>query len=306
MAEMHDLPGGAVLINAYTGLLRFDPATGQLMPVGGAAPGGVYAMNDLPGGAVLIQLPIFSSVGVASVSGGTLDASGTTVIASAGATQVAITLNDGAAAGPVTLYHFDETGGTTAADASGGGRTATLQGGATFAAGRVGNAVNLSGSSQFVSMPTGVVSGLNDFTISAWVNETSTSAWRRVFDFGTGTTVNMFLTPQSGSGTIRFAITTGGSGAEQRINGTAALPTGTWKHVAVTLSGNVGILYVDGVEVGRNSAMTLRPSSLGNTTQNWIGRSQYADPFLAGKVDEFRIYNRALSPAEVQALFTNP
>jgi len=266
----------------------------------------VSLSGTLPGGAVLIQLPIFSSVGVASVSGGTLDASGTTVIASAGATQVAITLNDGAAAGPVTLYHFDETGGTTAADASGGGRTATLQGGATFAAGRVGNAVNLSGSSQFVSMPTGVVSGLNDFTISAWVNETSTSAWRRVFDFGTGTTVNMFLTPQSGSGTIRFAITTGGSGAEQRINGTAALPTGTWKHVAVTLSGNVGILYVDGVEVGRNSAMTLRPSSLGNTTQNWIGRSQYADPFLAGKVDEFRIYNRALSPAEVQALFTNP
>ena len=266
----------------------------------------VNLSGTLPGGAVLIQLPIFSSVGVASVSGGTLDSTGTTVIATAGATQVTITLRDGAAAGPVTLYHFDETGGTTAADASGGGRTATLQGGATFVAGRVGNAVSLSGSSQFVSMPTGIVSGLNDFTIATWVNESSTSNWRRIFDFGTGTTVNMFLTPQSGSGTIRFAITTGGSGAEQRVNGTAALPTGTWKHVAVTLSGNVGILYVDGVEVGRNTAMTLHPSSLGSTTQNWIGRSQYADPFLAGQVDEFRIYNRALSPAEVQALFTNP
>ncbi len=69
----------------------------------------------------------------------------------------------------------------------------------------------------------------------------------------------------------------------------------------------MGILYVDGVEVGRNSAMTLRPSSLGSTTQNWIGRSEYsADPFLAGAVDDLRIYNRALSPAEVQTLFQNP
>ncbi|HXM54209.1 MAG TPA: LamG domain-containing protein [Candidatus Dormibacteraeota bacterium] len=267
----------------------------------------VTLSGTLPGGAALVQLPIFASVGVAGVTGGTLDASGSTVTMNAGAPQAVITLKDGGAAGPVTLYHFDETSGTTAADASGGGRTATLVNGATFAAGRVGNAVSLSGTNQHVAMPTGVVGGLNDFTIATWVNETSTSAWRRVFDFGTGTTANMFLTPQSGSGTIRFAITTSGAGGEQRIDGTSALSTGAWHHVAVTLSGGVGILYVDGVEVGRNSAMTLKPSSLGSTTQNWIGRSQYtADPFLAGKVDEFRIYNRALSAAEVQALFQNP
>ncbi len=77
--------------------------------------------------------------------------------------------------------------------------------------------------------------------------------------------------------------------------------------MAVTLSGSLGILYVDGVEVGRNSAMTLRPSGLGSTTQNWIGRSEYsADPFLAGSVDDFRIYGRALSATEVQTLFQSP
>jgi uncharacterized protein len=58
---------------------------------------------------------------------------------------------------------------------------------------------------------------------------------------------------------------------------------------------------------GRNSAMTLRPSSLGSTTQTWIGRSQYAaDPLLAGQVDDFRVYGRALSAAEVLALFQRP
>ena len=43
----------------------------------------------------------------------------------------------------VAHYPFDETSGTTAADATGNGRTATLAGGATWVAGRTGNAVNL-------------------------------------------------------------------------------------------------------------------------------------------------------------------
>jgi hypothetical protein len=267
----------------------------------------VTLSGTLPGGPVLVQLPQFLTVGVAAVTGGTFNASSGTVVLTPGTTQVAITLNDGAAAGPVGWYKFDETGGTTAADSSGNGRTATLVNGPTFVAGKIGNAVSLNGTNQYVALPTGDVSTLNDFTISAWVNETSTSAWRRVFDFGTGTTANMFLTPQSGSGTIRFAITTGGAGAEQRIDSAAALPTGGWHLLTVTLSGNAGTLYVDGAAAGTNTAMTLRPSSLGSTTQNWIGRSEYsADPFLAGSVDDFRIYNRALSATEVQSLFQNP
>ncbi|MBN1312750.1 MAG: carbohydrate-binding protein, partial [Anaerolineae bacterium] len=50
-------------------------------------------------------------------------------------------------------------------------------------------------------------------------------------------------------------------------------------------------------------SMSLSPSSLGSTNQNWIGRSQYAaDPYLDGQVDDFRIYNRALSASEVGSL----
>jgi uncharacterized protein len=203
---------------------------------------------------------------------------------------------------PVVWYKFDETSGTTAADSSGNGKTATLTG-ATWAAGKINNAVSLSGSTQYVSMPTGIVSTLNDFTIATWVKLNAVSTWARIFDIGTGATVNMFLVPSAGS-TIRFAITTGGSGSEQRINGTAALPSGTWKHVAVTLSGSTGTLYVDGVQVGTNTAMTLKPSSLGSTNLNYIGKSQYADPYLNGLVDDFRIYDRALSAAEVSTLFS--
>lgn len=202
---------------------------------------------------------------------------------------------------PIVHYKFDQTSGTTVTDASGNGRNATLIGAASWVAGKLNNAVNLSGSNQYVRLPAGLVGGLNNFTIATWVKLDTVSVWSRIFDFGTGTTTNMFLTPSAGS-TIRFAITTGGNGAEQQINGRAVLSAGSWKHVAVTLSGNLGILYVDGVEVGRNANITLRPSSLGYTNQNYLGRSQYYDPYLDGQLDDFRIYDRALSGTEIQGL----
>jgi hypothetical protein len=201
--------------------------------------------------------------------------------------------------GPMVWYKFDGN----ANDSSGNGKNATLNGSPAYVTGKSGNAINLSGSSQYVSMPGGIISGLNNFTIATWVKITTLSTWSRIFDFGTGTTVNMFLTPQSGNG-VRFAITTGGSGNEQRINGSSALATGTWVHVAVTLSGNTGTLYVNGAAAGTNTNMTLRPSSLGTTGNNYIGRSQYSDPYLNGQIDNFRIYNRALSAAEISNLYS--
>src|SRR5450759_2611786 len=53
--------------------------------------------------------------------------------------------------------------------------------------------------------------------------------------------------------------------------------------------------------------MTLTPSSLGNATNNYIGRSQFnSDPCLNGYVDEFQIFNRALSSTEIAALAAPP
>ena len=170
------------------------------------------------------------------------------------------------------------------------------------ASGQLGNAVKLNGGGEYVNLPAGIVSGLSDFTVSAWVNPASNDTWARVFDFGTGTTVNMFMTINGGGAGLRFAITTGGGGAEQQLTGGGQLPLNTWSHVAVTLSGTTGTLYLNGAPVATNPNMTLHPSSLGNTNQNWIGRSQYPDPFLNAIVDDVNIYDLALSAAAVAAL----
>jgi hypothetical protein len=177
-----------------------------------------------------------------------------------------------------------------------------------------GNAIKLNGSApnRYVEMPAGILGGLTDFTVAAWVNLAAPPAdWSRIFDFGTGTQVTMFLTPRSGDASannaVRFAITNTGAGGEQRIDGTAPLPTG-WTHVAVTKSGNTGTLYVNGRAVGTNPNLTLSPSNLagGNTTNNWIGRSQFPDPPLDAAVDDFQIYDRPLTPEQLQSLMASP
>jgi hypothetical protein len=169
--------------------------------------------------------------------------------------------------------------------------------------GKIGNALSLCGNDEYVDLPAGIVEGLSDFTISAWVNPSADTAWSRVFDFGTGINDYMFLTLNAGGGPIRFAITTTGAGGEQQINGTGELPLNTWSQVAVTLSGTTGTLYVNGAVVGTNPDMTLTPADLGDTTQDWIGRSQYpADPYLAATVDDFNIYSTALTATQIGAL----
>lgn len=173
-------------------------------------------------------------------------------------------------------------------------------------AGRFGNALALNGSSsaQYVALPAGLTAQLTDFTVAAWVNPGSADTWTRLFDFGQNTGVYMFLTPAAGiTGTPpRFAITTGGPGQEQQLTGGSALPTGAWAHLAVTLSGTTGTLYVNGQVAATNTGMTLNPAALGAPGNLWIGKSAFSDPYLTGAVDEFQVFDRALSQAEVSSL----
>jgi endoglucanase len=212
--------------------------------------------------------------------------------------QVTATTQSPTVGSLVHRYSFSETGGSTIADVVGGPIwSGTLPSGGTLSGGQL----TLSSSSlQYAALPAGIVSSLSNFTVMAWVNLASVSDWSRIFEFGNGTATNLYLTPRNGlSGTLQFGMTTNGS-AEQ-INCAATVSTGAWHQVAVTLSSGVGVLYLDGVAVGTNSSLTINPSSLGSTMNNWIGKSQYAVPSLNGALDEFRIYRDGLSAAEIAA-----
>jgi hypothetical protein len=210
--------------------------------------------------------------------------------------------------GLVAHYDFESVSGTTVPDFSGNSLAGTLVGAPTVTTGQTGSGLNFPTVTDYMTLPTGIVSSLTDFTISTWVNISTLNTWSRILDFGTGTSYYMFLCPRAASatGTVRFAIKNGGG--EQVINGKSALPTGKWVHVAVTFSWNastsigVGKLYVDGNLVGTNAAMSINPSLLPSTTQNYIAKSQWPDPTLAGSIDDFRIYSRALGSSDVLTL----
>ncbi|MFC4066667.1 beta-L-arabinofuranosidase domain-containing protein [Actinoplanes subglobosus] len=161
-----------------------------------------------------------------------------------------------------------------------------------------GGGLELSGDGHYVGLPDATIDGLTSATIVIRLRIDELRTWSRAFDFGVGTAVNMFLTVHDGTGP-RFAITTSGSGGEQRIPVATPLPVGEWVTLAVTLDGQVGTLYVDGVAAGTNPAMTLTPAALGAPKNNWIGRSQYGDAGLKGVVDEFHLFDRALTAEEL-------
>ncbi len=208
---------------------------------------------------------------------------------------------------PYLHLRLDETSGTVASDSSGNGRNGTLVNGPTWSAGRLDNGVVLDGINDLVEFAPGVVSGLTDFTIATWVRWDGGNDWQRIFDFGTGTGNYMFLVPRGSDGKSRFEITSTAGGGPQTITAPGALPIGVWTHVAVSLSGTVGTYYINGVAVASNPNLTLRPTDLGNTNRNYIGDSQFSnDPGFNGRIDDFQIHNRALTPARIAALALPP
>jgi len=174
--------------------------------------------------------------------------------------------------------------------------------------GRFGAAVRqVRGSYQYVSLPATVLANTPAFTAAAWVRPAQAGNWARIFDFGDDTQRYLYLTARNGGGVPRFAITANWAGAEQGINGTAALPLDEWSHLAVTIAGGTGRLYVNGVQVGVNTAMTVNPAVLGPLRNNWLGRSNYAgDPIYAGGLDDVNIWSRALNATEIADLQTGP
>lgn len=217
----------------------------------------------------------------------------------------------GLAQGLVAYYACEQSTGTTLPSLSNTNNNATLvtgaggTGGYSFATGKVGKALVLTAANQgYATMPAGLLAHACEATIATWVNIGTQVNYQRVWDFGWDTTVYMYLATGDAINLPRFGISIAGNGSHEfGIDGQAALPTGEWHHLAVVLGPSDVVLYVDGQPSGTSATIPLRPADLGNTPNNYIGRSQFSvDAYLDGAIDEFRVYDRALSPREIQTL----
>jgi len=173
-----------------------------------------------------------------------------------------------------------------------------LYGGTSFVAGKIGNkAIALNGTDAFIQLPPNLANQ-QEITIATWVYWNGGAMLQRIFDFGSSETESMYLTPRSGSGLLRFAIMN--NGAEQGIDG-PAMSAGKWLHVAVTMGTFGARMYVDGEKVAEFGTITIRPINF-KPMLNYIGRSQKTYPLFNGYIDDFRVYNYALSGNEVAQL----
>jgi autotransporter-associated beta strand protein len=186
-------------------------------------------------------------------------------------------------------------------DSSGYGNNGITSGSPAYTNGYNGQALVFDGTNTVVTLPPNVARN-NAFTFAARVYWQGGANWQRLFDFGNSTTHYLFLTPSSGSGTLRFGIRNGG-GTE--IVETSALPANQWRHVAVTLGGGTARLYINGALAAQNTGMTLTPASF-SPRVNFLGKSQFiADPLFKGLMDDVLITDYALSAAQIAALQTN-
>jgi hypothetical protein len=158
-----------------------------------------------------------------------------------------------------------------------------------------GPILNLSGSSQYVSLPSGIGAMK---TFSAWVKWGGGNNWQRIFDFGSGTNSYAMLTAKATSGKLRFEITPNGSTETRDLDSPNPLPVNVWTHVAVTLDGRQAVMFINGQAIAVNSSVNLLPSDVLGPA-NYLGRSQFTaglnpDPYFSGQMDSVQISSQTM------------
>lgn len=221
--------------------------------------------------------------------------------------RVLIPLNGGSSggAGPIAYWKLDEPAGATTFVDSAGTNNGSCASGAcptTGASGKVNSAATFDGINDVISVPdspTWTFSG--DFTLALWVKASSWSGnwWTRAFlgqDEGGGP-LNKWIFSYDGTHTI-LLVYSSASGGPYLIGNAWAPATDTWYHLAVTRKGNLYTFYRNGIPDGTQTDSTPIPNIAAPLTIGW---AEGAGSFN-GTLDDVRIYNRALTAAEISAL----
>jgi Concanavalin A-like lectin/glucanases superfamily len=202
--------------------------------------------------------------------------------------------------GLVAAYGFNEGSGTVVNDASGNGNNGTINGATWTTSGKYGNALNFNGSNALVTINNAASLQLTTgMTLEAWVYPTVTGPWwGDVIYKGND---NYYLEGTSYSS--GFPAMGGTLPNAPPLYGTAVLALNTWAHLAATYDGATMRLYVNGVQVA-SRAQTGAIETSTNPLQ--IGGDSIYGQYFTGRIDEVRIYNRALSATQIQSDMNTP
>jgi hypothetical protein len=197
--------------------------------------------------------------------------------------------------GLVAAFNFDEGSGSAVADSSGNGNSGAVAGASWTAEGKVGSALVFDGVDNRVDVPDSDSLDLaNGMTLEAWVYPTALSGWRTVImkEASNGLAYVLYANDNAPRSAGYVHI-----GGDMGVPGSSALPLNIWTHLAVTYDGAVLRLYENGVEVGSQAVS----GDIATSSQALrIGGNAVWGEYFSGRIDQVRIYNRALTPAEIQ------
>jgi hypothetical protein len=238
--------------------------------------------------------------------------------------------------GPIHRWSFSNgagaaTSGTVVTDSAGFQHGRVLGVNATF----TGSAVSLPGGGSateaYVDLPNRLVSsrapelgGSGEVTLEVWFTNTAPRTWGRVFDFGSSNNAELTGPGGAGNGSDYFALTSdvggnvnvnrlelrnvdpagngalGAGGPGATVSTDVGVVMGVERHLTVVWRNGVGVwMYEGGVPVTEILDAGIRMVNL-NDVNNWLGRSNWTgDQNVQGEFNEFRIYDRALTAAEV-------
>lgn len=199
---------------------------------------------------------------------------------------------------PVGYWKFDEGSGLTANDSSLNSNVGALVNGPTWIAGRVNSALNFDGVDDYVQVgvrPTLMFS--NQLTLSAWIKPGASV-------FGAHTILN-----QEGEyelavhdGQIAWAIANISPGWNWVFTGYVP-PQGSWTHIALTYDGSTIRTYANGIQVHAQAGSgNIIDASAEDDFRIGSRQCGICVEYFHGGIDEVRVYNRTLTPAEIQAL----
>jgi len=218
------------------------------------------------------------------------------------------TVNTSLPSNLVGYWAFDETTGTTASDSSGYGNDGTVNG-ATWTTGKVNGALSFDGTNDRVEIPgsTSLSLDTNQVTFATWLYaDTLDSSWSTVMQRSNaaGNWYDWQIYARASDAPTSYhpvcRIDFGGSMTNEQVEGDIVLQPDTWYYLACTYDGTALKFYIDGTL--RNTTPMIGGTIPNSGNDVWLGGNDIWGEYFDGILDETRIYNQALSQAEIQAL----
>ncbi len=225
------------------------------------------------------------------------------------AVLLVLCLAQGSWAQQMGAWTFDDGAGTTAKDSSGNGNNGRLIGGPTWVLGKFGKALKFDGVDDYVEISHNVslLPPGNEETVSAWIyaeryTGPNNAQWQGVLSKGDAPRLYSLYTDNGGQ---NLHFSTGPSGAYVGTVSTTKVTLNQWIHVAIVVKDGQHNYYIDGEPAGTSGTGVVLPA--GNTSAFRIGNTFETDRCFKGMIDEVRLYNFAMTPAEIKELFNgNP